>query len=123
MTNDQLLCHTEHLKTVKADEEIPFWDVANLDVPDWVVQPFQADVFQNGAVIQENLIHLQNDQEALAFPTSYPAEQAFSQVLHMHSKYRNRLNLIASGALRLKLTSISPSVKRLAANHQAQGSH
>ena len=34
-----------NLKTVKADVEIRFWDVANLDVPDWVTQPFQADVF------------------------------------------------------------------------------
>ena len=57
----------------------------------------------------------------LAFPTTYLVEQGFSQVLHMQSKYRNRLNLTASGALRLKLTSLQPAVKKLAENHQAQG--
>ena len=58
-----------------------------------------------------------------SFPTPYLIEQAFSHVLHIQSKYRNRLNLIASGALRLKLTSIRPSLKKLATNHQAQGFH
>ena len=123
--------------------KIQFRDVTNLNVPDWVVKPFQVDIFQNEAAIQENLMDLENDQEAqatfrtsgwhamwathsqhfptlwekarilfLAFPTSYLVEQAFSQVLHMQPKYRNRLNLIPSGALRLKLTSIRPSVKK-----------
>ncbi|CAL8257930.1 unnamed protein product [Arctogadus glacialis] len=59
----------------------------------------------------------------LAFPTSYLVEQGFSQALHMQSKYRNRLDLVSSGALRLKLTSQCPDVKALAAGHQAQGSH
>ncbi|CAL8342268.1 unnamed protein product [Arctogadus glacialis] len=54
----------------------------------------------------------------LVFPTSYLAEQGFSQALHMQSKYRNPLDLVSSGALRLKLTSQCPDVKTLAAGHQ-----
>ena len=58
-------------RTVKDDMEIQFRDVTNLDVLDWVVKPFRADVFQNKAAIQENLIDLENDQEAQAtFRTS-----------------------------------------------------
>ena len=43
----------------------------------------------------------------LALPTSYLVEQGFSQALHMQSKYRNRLDLVSSGALLLKWTSMS----------------
>ena len=51
--------------------EIRFRDFTNLDVPNWVVKPFQADIFQNEAAIQENLIDLENDREAQAtFRTS-----------------------------------------------------
>ncbi|KAM3833924.1 zinc finger BED domain-containing protein 5-like [Diretmus argenteus] len=153
LTDDRLLIYTAHLRMVKADLEIRFRDLLNLDVPLWVVQPFQADVAECEPSIQEHLIDIQSDDEAkaifrtsgwgsmwityaqrypalwektrliiLAFPTTYLVEQGFSQVLHMQSKYRNRLDL-ASGALRLKLTSLQPAVKKLAENHQAQGSH
>ncbi|XP_071391322.1 zinc finger BED domain-containing protein 5-like [Centroberyx affinis] len=129
-------------------------DLLNLDVPIWVVQPFQADVTGCEPAIQEHLVDIQCDDEAqatfrtsgwgsiwvkyaqhypalwektrlllLTFPTTYLVEQGFSQVLHMQSKYRNRLDLMASGAIRLKLTSLQPAVKKLAENHQAQGSH
>uniref|UniRef100_A0A3P9NB26 HAT C-terminal dimerisation domain-containing protein n=1 Tax=Poecilia reticulata TaxID=8081 RepID=A0A3P9NB26_POERE len=59
----------------------------------------------------------------VAFPTTYLVEQAFNQVLHMQSKYRNRLDLAASGALWLKLTCLQPATKKLAEKHQVQGSH
>nr|XP_054592103.1 zinc finger BED domain-containing protein 5-like [Nothobranchius furzeri] len=89
LTDEELLCYTEHLRMIKADMELRFRDLQNLQVPYWILEPFQG----------------------------------FSQVLYMQSKYRNRLNLIASGALRLKLSSLNPSTKTLAANHQGQGSH
>lgn len=152
--DDRLLIYIDHLKMVKADLEIRFRDLLDLDVPVWVVQPFQADVVSCELPIQEHLVDLKCDVEAqatfrtcgwgsmwtkyatrypalwektklllLAFPTTYLVEQGFSQVLHMQSKYRNRLDLMASGALRLKLTSLQPAVKTLAGKHQAQGSH
>lgn len=154
LTDSHLLLYTDHLKAVKADMAIRFRDLQQLDVPDWVMEPWKADAVSCEPEIQESLIDLQNDEEAkatfrtsgwramwvtqgqrfpplwervhlllLAFPTSYLVEQGFSQALHMQTKYRNRLNLVSSGALRLKLTSQCPDVKKLAAAHQAQGSH
>ncbi|XP_010775064.1 zinc finger BED domain-containing protein 5-like, partial [Notothenia coriiceps] len=154
LTDERLLIYTDHLRMVNADLKIRFRDLLDLDVPTWVVQPFQADVAECEPAIQEHLIDIQSDDEAqaifrtsgwgnmwvkysqrypalwekarlllLAFPTTYLVEQGFSQVLHMQSKYRNRLNLTTSGALRLKLSSLQPAVKKLAENHQAQGSH
>ncbi|XP_051950665.1 zinc finger BED domain-containing protein 5-like [Xyrauchen texanus] len=154
LTDNHLLRYTDHLRAVKADMEIRFRDLDQLDVPEWVMEPFQVDVSRTEDEIQETLIDLQNDEEAkstfrtcgwrvmwathgqrfpllwkrirlllLAFPTSYLVEQGFSQALHMQTKYRSRLNLVTSGALRLKLTSLCPDVKKLAASHQAQGSH
>ncbi|XP_077083466.1 zinc finger BED domain-containing protein 5-like [Siphateles boraxobius] len=154
LTDNHLLRYTDHLRAVKADMEIRFRDLEQLDVPEWVMEPFEGDVSRSEAEIQETLIDLQNDEEAkatfracgwrvmwvthgqrfpllwkrirlllLAFPTSYLVEQGFSQALHMQTKYRSRLNLVTSGALRLKLTSLCPDVKKLAASHQAQGSH
>ncbi|XP_030298040.1 zinc finger BED domain-containing protein 5-like [Sparus aurata] len=154
LTDSHLLLYTDHLKAVKADMAIRFRDLQQLDVPDWVMEPWKADAVSCEPEIQESLIDLQNDEEAkatfrtsgwramwvtqgqrfpplwervhlllLAFPTSYLVEQGFSQVLHMQTKYRNRLNLVSSGALRLKLISQCPDVKKLAAAHQAQGSH
>ncbi|XP_029281523.1 SCAN domain-containing protein 3-like isoform X2 [Cottoperca gobio] len=155
LTDDRLLIYIDHLRMVKADMEIRFKDLLDLDVPIWVVQPFQADVVNKcEPAIQEHLIDIQCDDEAqatfltsdwgsmwvkyaelypalwekiklllLSFPTTYLVEQGFSQVLHMQSKYRNRLDLMDSGALRLKLTSLQSAVKKLTEKHQVQGSH
>lgn len=61
----------------------------------------------------------------LAFPTSHIMEQGFSQAPQLQTKYQNRLNLMSSGALRLKLKlkAMSPDVKKVAAAHQVLGSH
>ena len=61
----------------------------------------------------------------LAFPTTYIAEQGFSEVLYMRNKYRNRLDMNATGgdSIRLKLTSLMPAFSNLAEQHQPQGSH
>lgn len=138
---------------VKANMAIHFRDPLNLDVPVWVVQPFQADVTECKPAIQGHLVNIQSDDKAqatfctsgwgsmwvrfaqcypalwektklllLAFPSMY-LKQEFSQVLHMQSKYRNRLGLTASGALWLKLTSLQPAGKKLAENHQVQDPH
>uniref|UniRef100_A0A3B5LGI9 HAT C-terminal dimerisation domain-containing protein n=1 Tax=Xiphophorus couchianus TaxID=32473 RepID=A0A3B5LGI9_9TELE len=154
LTDDRLFIYVEHLKTVRADLKMRFWDLLDLEVPVWVVQPFQADVVDCDIVIQEHLVDVQCDVEAqaifrtfgwgsmwtkyatryptlwekarlllLVFPTTYLVEQGFSQVLHMQSKYRNRLNLATSGALWLKLSSLQPAIKKLAEKHQVQGSH
>ncbi|XDV20634.1 hypothetical protein PO909_025934 [Leuciscus waleckii] len=130
LTDDLLLVYTDHLSMVKADMEIRFRDLLNLDVPSWAVQPFQTDVIECEPAIQEHLVDIQCDNETsgwcsmwvkyaqrypalwqkirlliLVFPTTYLVEQGFSQVIHMQSKYRNRLDLLASDALRLNVSA------------------
>ena len=57
------------------------------------------------------------------FPTSYLVERGFSAVSLLLTKQRQKLQLNKRGDLRLFLTKITPSIKMLVENHQAQGSH
>ncbi|XP_076322021.1 zinc finger BED domain-containing protein 5-like [Tachypleus tridentatus] len=59
----------------------------------------------------------------IAFPTSYLVELGFSRVSQLLSKARNRLDIVKRGDLRLSLTSMEPDIKKLAEQHQPQGSH
>ena len=59
----------------------------------------------------------------VAFPTSYLVERGFSAVSLLLTKQRQKLQLNKRGDLRLFLTKITPSIKMLVENHQAQGSH
>ena len=71
LTDGHLLVYTDHLKAVKADMEVRFSDLDQLVVPDWVMEPLQHDAASSEEAIQESLIDLQNDAEAMAtFRTS-----------------------------------------------------
>ncbi|XP_076348273.1 SCAN domain-containing protein 3-like [Tachypleus tridentatus] len=59
----------------------------------------------------------------IAFPTSYLVESGFSRISQLLSKARNRLDIVKRGDLRLSLTSMEPDIKKLAEQHQPQGSH
>ncbi|KAL4135435.1 hypothetical protein QTP88_007044 [Uroleucon formosanum] len=59
----------------------------------------------------------------LSFPSTYLVEKAFSVVVQLLTKQKNRLNICNKGDLRLALTNIKPDIVTLAATHQAQGSH
>ncbi|XP_068243860.1 SCAN domain-containing protein 3-like [Palaemon carinicauda] len=59
----------------------------------------------------------------IAFPTSYLVESGFSCVSQLLSKARNRLDIVKRGDLRLSLISMEPDIKKLAEQHQPQGSH
>ncbi|XP_068208491.1 protein FAM200A-like [Palaemon carinicauda] len=59
----------------------------------------------------------------IAFPASYLVESGFSRVSQLLSKARNRLDIVKRGDLRLSLTSMEPDIKKLAEQHQPQGSH
>ena len=52
----------------------------------------------------------------LAFPTTYIAEQGFSEELYMRNKYRNTfgMNIIGGNLIRLKLTRLNPTFANLA---------
>ena len=59
----------------------------------------------------------------IPFPTSYLVEKGFSAVTRILSKYRNRLDLVKRGDLRLLLTNMESNIKDIIAKHEAQGSH
>ena len=59
----------------------------------------------------------------LSFPTSYLVEKGFSAVTLLLSKQRNRFSVSKRGYLRLYLTKMSPSIKKLAEANQAHPSH
>ena len=135
VTDEHLLVYVEHLKAVIEDMKVRFKDLLDLEVFPWLVEPFATNINDCDSTMQEMLIDLQSDEEAqlwekvelfiLAFPTTYIAEQGFSEVLYMRNKYRNRLDMNATGgdSIRLKLTSLMPAFSNLAEQHQPQGSH
>ena len=59
----------------------------------------------------------------LLFPTSYLIEKGFSAVTLLLSKQKNCLSISKRGDLRLYLTEMSPSIKKLVEDHQAHPSH
>lgn len=59
LTDDDRLGYTQHLEMIKVDEEIRFRDRQNLEVPAWILQPYQVSVCKKEA-------GLQNDEEAQA---------------------------------------------------------
>ena len=132
-----------------------FSDIFQLNVPDWVIDPFAVNASDVELALQEDIIELQNDRAArvrfnsrkdvfwinsiiteqyphlcekarllvVAFPSSYLVESAFSKVIQLLTKQRNRLDIVNRGDLRLMLTSFEPNIKELTECHQAQGSH
>lgn len=59
----------------------------------------------------------------LPFPSTYLVECAFSTVVDILAPKRGRLDVTARGDLRLKLTGLTPNIKKLLLKHEAQGSH
>ncbi len=49
----------------------------------------------------------------LAFPTTWLAESGFSALARLQTKCRNRLNIVKSGDLRLKLSKKKPNIDNL----------
>ena len=49
----------------------------------------------------------------VAFPTTWLAESGFSAVARLQTKYRNRLNIVKSGDLRLILSKKTPNIAQL----------
>ena len=64
VTDDQLRVYASHIESIKEDMLIRFKDLGELNVPDWVVNPFTADLEKVEIEIQEVLAELQADIEA-----------------------------------------------------------
>ncbi|VVC45186.1 Ubiquitin-conjugating enzyme/RWD-like [Cinara cedri] len=56
-------------------------------------------------------------------PSTYLAEKGFSVFVQLLTKQRNQLDICNKGDQRLTLTNIESDIAKLAATHQAQGSH
>nr|XP_020653392.1 SCAN domain-containing protein 3-like [Pogona vitticeps]XP_020653393.1 SCAN domain-containing protein 3-like [Pogona vitticeps] len=63
-----------HLKQLKEDIETRFYDLINLNVPTWVLNPFTADFAQLHPKLQEPLTDLKYDCEAQSHFQSYGYE-------------------------------------------------
>ena len=57
----------------------------------------------------------------MPFPTTYLCEQAFSQLIYIKSKYRNRMNVEPD--LRLKPSAIESEIENIVSAKQHQPSH
>uniref|UniRef100_A0A5S6R6E9 DUF4371 domain-containing protein n=1 Tax=Trichuris muris TaxID=70415 RepID=A0A5S6R6E9_TRIMR len=62
--DDDLLVYVNHLKQIQKDMEERFYDLLNLNIPDWIADPFEVSALEVETEIQESLIDLQNDTSA-----------------------------------------------------------
>ena len=66
VTDEHLLVYVEHLKAVIEDMKVRFKDLLDLEVFPWLVEPFATNINDCDSTMQEMLIDLQSDEEALA---------------------------------------------------------
>uniref|UniRef100_A0A5S6R3U5 DUF4371 domain-containing protein n=1 Tax=Trichuris muris TaxID=70415 RepID=A0A5S6R3U5_TRIMR len=59
--DDDLLVYVNHMKQIQNDMEERFYDLLNLNIPDWIADSFEVSALEVEAEIQESLIDLQND--------------------------------------------------------------
>lgn len=64
VTDDDLLVYVKHLQQIRTDMEERFHDLINLNIPDWILNPFVVDPTEVDTEIQESLIDLQSDTSA-----------------------------------------------------------
>jgi len=58
----------------------------------------------------------------IPFPTTYLCEKAFSALVYVKNKFRNRLENVES-ELQLKLSNIEPNIEKLMSEMQYHPSH
>lgn len=81
LSDTDLDCYSSHLQALKEDLLIRFKDIKELKIPEWVVNPFQADVNNDDPNLVEELIDLQNDFEdkvlfqQIGYEAFWPKEQ------------------------------------------------
>ncbi|KFD68217.1 hypothetical protein M514_19699 [Trichuris suis] len=64
VNDDDLLVYVNHLKQIQKDMEERCHDLVNLNIPDWIVDPFGVSAVEVDTEIQESLIDLQSDTTA-----------------------------------------------------------
>ena len=63
ISEDEVETYSSHLEQLKDDMDKRFNDVFQLNVPKWVVDPFEANLFEININLQETFADLQNDLE------------------------------------------------------------
>ena len=53
----------EYLKELKSDIDRRFNDVFQINVPNWIIDPFEADLFEINVDLQESFSELKTDLE------------------------------------------------------------
>ncbi|XP_072136178.1 zinc finger BED domain-containing protein 5-like [Mobula birostris] len=61
LKDDDLTVYVKRLKQIHKDMQERFNDLLNLGIPDWILNPFEVQLTQVEAEIQESLIDLQSD--------------------------------------------------------------
>jgi len=64
VSNESMLKYCDHLVELKLEMERRFEDIIQLEIPDWVTNPFTANTEEAEISLQEELIDLQNDTQA-----------------------------------------------------------
>lgn len=72
-------------------------------------------------MIAPNLTKIALEKAIIPFATTYLAESTFSAVVHIKTKFRNKLTI--HNDLRMAVTKVKPNVQKLVSDVQAQGSH
>lgn len=96
----ELSCDQTLKSFFKTTPLVPFWINVRQEYP---------------AIAKIALRHL------MGFSTTYLCERAFSTLLFLKNKYRNKLNVDSD--LRLKLSSFNPDIDSLVGDKQCQKSH
>ena len=97
MSDTDLDCHSSYLQALKEDLAIRFKDLKELKIPEWVVNPFQADANNADPNLVEELIDLQNyfEGKALFQQTGYEAFWRKEQDKYPHLWEKSTLLLLA----------------------------
>ncbi|XP_068220211.1 uncharacterized protein [Palaemon carinicauda] len=107
LQDEDLALYGEYMENMHKNMQIRFSDLLMMVIPTWVSIPFEVNVADIDISLQEPLIELQSDEI-------------------MRAKFKdvgNKLDIVKRGDLRLSLTSMEPDIKKLAEQHQPQGSH
>jgi len=93
ISNADIDAHSKHLLELQADMEVRFQDVFQLEVPDWIIDPF-GDITSEHGMIEEELVTLQSDIELKAkFRISHQSFWLQNDIKERYPHAWDRVNL------------------------------
>ncbi|CAH2097818.1 unnamed protein product [Euphydryas editha] len=114
LQDDVIFSCVTYLNALHKDLTKRFEDLLNLQIPQWITNPYNITAMEEANVITL-LSPLWNIAEKylIALTSSYLVEKGFSMVTNILTKQRNRLKINERGDLRLKRTNIETDLARL----------